>query len=476
MPTGAVRPIVRRVVKRLTGEVQLRRAALVTLLFVAVGAIGAADVYTGPRIGMSLFYLIPVVVASWTVRRDFAYLIAATAAMAWVVAEVISQHDPEIASVWNGFTRLIIFVTIAFLLTRLRRDREDLKRTVDALDVERSRQTALIEALRDPILVVDRDGVVATSNERAADLFGPAPVVGRRLPDLLPFVHPERAGGQRRWLGKVTDQMGGVVEVEVSHGRLSGRAGERASLYVVHDITQHAELSRLREQLLYSVAHELRAPLAVLENALDMMASEYQELSAEEFDRLAASAQRTARRLRVLMEDLLSAGTIQSGRFTVRPEPVLLSEVVQEAVDAVEMSVSERRQRIDVEMADAEIVVSADRRYIRQVLTNLLSNASKYGPEASPIRLQAERRGESAYVEVEDRGRGIPQEQLAGLFQRYYRIRGSSEPGVGLGLAIAKGIVEAHRGEIGVESAEGKGTTVWLTLPLAGAALATSRS
>jgi signal transduction histidine kinase len=232
----------------------------------------------------------------------------------------------------------------------------------------------------------------------------------------------------------------------------------------------------MREQLLYSVAHELRGPLGVLENALEILAVEYAELSAEEHGKLTGSAQRTAHRLRVLMEDLLSAGTIQAGRFRVNPRPVELKEIVDEAVESVELPVSERGQRIEVSIPD-DCEVLADRQYMRQVLTNLLANASKYSPEKTAIRVTAERADDQIRLSVEDSGPGIPREQLAGLFERFYRIRhNSDEPGIGLGLAISKGIVEAHRGHIGVESEVGKGTKVWFTLPAAREMAATSRS
>jgi signal transduction histidine kinase len=110
--------------------------------------------------------------------------------------------------------------------------------------------------------------------------------------------------------------------------------------------------------------------------------------------------------------------------------------------------------------------VLANRPYTRQVLTHLLRNASKYSPAGEPIRVRAERTGGHVRVTVEDRGPGIAAEQQAGLFERFYRVRaGYDEPGIGLGLAIAKGIIEAHGGSIGIESQIGVGTSVWFTLP-----------
>ena len=110
-------------------------------------------------------------------------------------------------------------------------------------------------------------------------------------------------------------------------------------------------------------------------------------------------------------------------------------------------------------------MVLADERYAAQVLTNLLANASKYSPERSTIRVVARPAANMVRISVEDQGPGIAQEQQSGLFERFYRVRADTEvPGVGLGLAIAKGIVEAHGGSIGIDSELGSGTRVWFTL------------
>lgn len=455
-----------------------RRYLALGVLLAAVGLIGVLDVATGPDIGMSLFYLIPISIAGYGVGRVPGVVVASAAADAWLVSDLITNSYAPGVSVWNAFTRLVVFNIVAVLLDDLRRGRDRLQATVTDLHAERTRQTALMGALRDPILVADREGRVSSANERAADLFGPGPLVGRGIQDLMPFVSIDRQPGRGRWSGTLSDPFGGNIEVEVTRARVSDRAGDdRAAIYVVHDITHHAQLNRMREQLLYSVAHELRGPLGVLENALDLLATEYAELSADEFGRLTGSAQRTAHRLRVLMEDLLSAGSIQSGRFTVVPEAVPLREIVDEALETVELAVAERDQRVDVEIPPGSFVVRADRRYTRQVISNLLGNASKYGPQGTPITVRAQRGDGEIRVTVEDRGPGIPKEQLAGLFERFYRIRNDAdEPGIGLGLAIAKGIVEAHGGRIGIDSEIGEGTRVWFTLPAVREAEATSRS
>jgi two-component system sensor histidine kinase VicK len=340
----------------------------------------------------------------------------------------------------------------------------------EALASEEARYRALVEAIRTPIVSTSIDGRITGFNGAAVALFGsPARLYARPIREILPFVHDPREPGAAETQGRVADATGKTVDLEVSRTLLHEGADHASAVYVVHDISRHAEVNRLREQLLYSVAHELRGPLMVLDNALEILDTDYDKLTAQEFAHVLGSARRTARRMRTLMEDLLSAGSIQSGRFVVAPRPTELDGIILEAVEIMAPAVEGRAQTIEITYDVPGLLVLADERYARQVLTNLLANASKYSPERSTIRVVARPAANMIRISVEDQGPGISQEQQAGLFERFYRVRADSDPpGVGLGLAIAKGIVEAHGGSIGIDSELGSGTRVWFTLPCAG--------
>jgi signal transduction histidine kinase len=334
---------------------------------------------------------------------------------------------------------------------------------------QEAQRRELFAALRTPIVTTAMSGRVTGFNAAAISLFGsPARLYGRDIRDVLPFVPQPRDGaatGDAQ--GRLADATGRTVDLEVSRTVLNEQDEHHGyAVYVVHDISRHAEVNRLREQLLYSVAHELRGPLMVLDNALEILDADYARMTAEEFDQVLGTARRTARRMRTLMEDLLSAGSIQSGHFVVAPRRTRLDAIVMDALDIVSPSIEARGQRVELELPEDSAMVLADARYARQVLTNLLANASKYSPEHSEIRLVAAPEATMVRISVVDHGPGISPEQQGGLFERFYRVRADSEaPGVGLGLAIAKGIVEAHGGSIGIDSEVGSGTSVWFTLP-----------
>lgn len=328
------------------------------------------------------------------------------------------------------------------------------------------------DALPLPIVLVSETGNVLGLNRAAVRLFGNAEAArGESVHGLMPFVETPseaaaRADGPSHWDGSVADPRGGHQSLEV----VLAQVGADTWAYVLHDVSRFAELSQLREQLLYSLAHELRTPLSVLENSLSLLETNFATLTAEEFGQMIGAAQRTVGRLHRLMEGLLNAGSIQAGRFRVNPEPLEVATIVEDAVGGAGPVVTGRQQVVRVKSAPPGTRVLADARLAVQVLGNLLDNASKYSPEGSEIRVAVERQQQQKLVRlaVADRGRGIPAEQQRGLFERFYRIAdGSAQPGVGLGLAIARGVVEAHGGSIGVDSKPGAGTTVWFTLPLA---------
>jgi two-component system, OmpR family, phosphate regulon sensor histidine kinase PhoR len=151
----------------------------------------------------------------------------------------------------------------------------------------------------------------------------------------------------------------------------------------------------------------------------------------------------------------------------VRPKAAWLSSIVDEAALAAMPLLEARGQRLEQQLPADDLRVMADTQYVRQLVWNLLSNASKYSSDGDLIRLRAEAMEDRVRVTVEDQGQGIPIEQQRGLFERFYRAQsGAQTEGIGLGLAITKAIVDAHGGTIGVESAPGEGTRVWFTLPI----------
>lgn len=221
-----------------------------------------------------------------------------------------------------------------------------------------------------------------------------------------------------------------------------------------------------REQFISVVAHELRAPMTILMGYSQLL-GRWQTTPAETQQRAAAAIAAQTRRLNRLVSDLLDASRITAGHFEVRRAPCNLVPLARLVVEQQQATTNRHRIVLDLPDGDAAIECSCDADRLVQALTNLVSNAIKYAPEGGEVHVTLRRREGEVKVSVRDEGPGIPKELIPLLFQPYSRLfRERQVKGVGLGLYITRGIVEAHGGHIWVESEPGRGTTFYFTLPL----------
>ncbi|CAA9273400.1 MAG: hypothetical protein AVDCRST_MAG77-3380 [uncultured Chloroflexi bacterium] len=259
-----------------------------------------------------------------------------------------------------------------------------------------------------------------------------------------------------------------AVERDDEVGQLAQRMEEmRRSLFQTY--TQLRQLNQLKDEYLFSVAHEVRTPLSSLVASVEILATDYDAMDPVELRATVQRIERSAVRLHTLVENVLDAGSIRAGRFSIHPGPMQLTDAVDGALAAIQPLLDEKKQRVELSIPTSLPPVQGDERRVIQVLSNLLSNAAKYGPTEDTIRIGAVVHGDHLRVLVLDHGPGIPLPEQGELFERYFRSSSSSRtsPGTGLGLAISKAIVEAHGGSMALESEPGSGTTVWFTLPLA---------
>jgi len=247
---------------------------------------------------------------------------------------------------------------------------------------------------------------------------------------------------------------------------------------------QHRELSRLnaeldqagklKDQFLANVSHELRTPLNSVIGFSELLLTGQVEgapLSDTQRDYL-ETISRNGRHLLQLINELLDLSKIAAGRMDLHLEPVPLDALFREAVDSVRAQLEARRHRLALELAAQSVSVTADRGRVLQILLNLLSNAIKFTSDGGLVTLAArvEGGGRHVRVTVTDTGIGIAPQDQARLFQEFVQLDAAPSrryEGTGLGLALSKRLVELHGGAIGVESALGKGSTFWFTLPRA---------
>ena len=245
--------------------------------------------------------------------------------------------------------------------------------------------------------------------------------------------------------------------------------GEVESVVVtIQDMTPLEELERLRAEFLGMVSHELRTPLAAIKGSTDTLLENASELDPAEMTQFFRIIRDQSESMRHLIGDLLDVARIETGTLPVSPEPVEVTVLVDEARSRFQSGGG--RANLVIDLPAGLPRVTADRRRVVQVLTNLLSNAARHSHELSPIRVSAVRDGVHVALSVADDGVGVPAEHLPHLFRKFSQLdgeeRGRELGGSGLGLAICKGIVEAHGGRIRAESdGPGLGSRFTFTLP-----------
>jgi two-component system phosphate regulon sensor histidine kinase PhoR len=340
---------------------------------------------------------------------------------------------------------------ITELGTALETMRIALRETFGALSSERDRLSAIFDALDDAVMVVGSEGEVRFSNKASAPLIGPD---GSVINALLPWLHRAELRGAVQHDGL---RLGDRVYA-IGAGKLPA---EGAVLAVVRDRTEALRRELAEREFVSNAAHELRNPIAGISGAIEVLrAGAKDEPTARDhfLARLSDDAERVSR----LTDSLLTLARIEA-----------LGEATSEAVD-VRITLEEAAHAVappeglEVKLEiEPDLVAQGDPVLLRQVLIGLLTNSFKNTPPPGLVTLGARRRDEGeVMIEVSDTGNGIAAEEIGRVFERFYRGSGSRhQEGFGLGLSIAKRMVDVMGGEIGVSSEVGVGSTFWVRLP-----------
>ncbi len=404
-----------------------------------------------------------------------------TAAVAVVVISLLIPSFPARAIV----ATLLVTVTLVYILRSgkltERASQEDTHQTDDASS-EIFAFGKLFEAtmggMREGLLIVDKDMRVVASNPASHRLFNPArgPLNGQRLTELTrnPAIYDafldalkgiERSGVMIQTHGP--ERLIFDLRV-VPLGNLNPTSTEsrRGALGVFIDVTRIERLEQVRQEFLSNVSHELRTPLTAILAFVETLESGAME-DDEARNRFLPIINKSASRMKDLIDDILELSAIEAGNVPVRLEPVRLQPVVNDVISSLSAKASSNGILVTNEIQPAAMV-HADRRRLEQMLTNLVENGIKFNREGGKVTIKYETTTKSDRITVEDTGEGIPAQHLDRLFERFYRVdraRSREMGGTGLGLAIVKHVALAHGGEVTVTSQLGVGTTFTIELP-----------
>jgi PAS domain S-box-containing protein len=353
---------------------------------------------------------------------------------------------------------------------------------------------AIFQAMADPMLVYDKDGRILEMNAAAEELTGytlTSPLYAQSRRDEMPLIklfdqsgreldRHERpatrmltgevfagAGAQELWLEKPNGERAAIsltgAPVRDYRGAIVG------AVNIPRDVTERRRLERQKEEFLSIASHELRTPLTSIKTLAQFVSSELAKAGRADLEQSARIMERSIARMERLVNDLLDVSRIEAGKLALRATDCDLVALCRQVIDETRRATA-RDIIFSSDLESAIGVVDGDR--VGQALSNLLSNAIKYSTAEHPVTVALARVGGETLLSVSDHGTGIAGDALPHLFERFYRAPGievqyGSGVGLGLGLYIARELVERHGGRLWAESEPGVGSTFWVALPLA---------
>jgi signal transduction histidine kinase len=364
------------------------------------------------------------------------------------------------------------------------------------LRLRQAEAEAVLTGIVEGVFAVDRERRVRYLNPQAAALLGiaPADALGRFCGDVLnpqgrrgvrpceencPIVHA-RFRGSARATEHLMMPGGALRSVVITSAApapdaapAADRGEEARQFQVMRDETEVEATRRLRDAVLANISHEFRTPLSAQLASIELLRDRLAALGASEAEPLVLALERGTLRLTHLIDNLLESVRIEAGEHSIRRRPVALDEVIEEAIALVAPLVTQRDQQLHVDLPYPLPAVPGDAPRLTQVFVNLLANANKFAPPRSTIRVGGAAGEGEVTLWVEDEGPGLGGGQAAALFERFVRAGGpddEDEPeqtGMGLGLWIARSIVERHGGRIEPRPAGGgPGTRMCVILPV----------
>lgn len=405
-----------------------------------------------------------------------------------ILARRISQPLVRLANTADEFRRGDLRSTVAIkapvrevnqVAQALESARIDLLNTLTTLEQEKAWVNHLVESIVEGIMTLDHDGNITYFSQGAERITGwtREDILGRScdfvfmLPDsdTLFSDHIPVAGSKSKIVVELAD--GHRATLAVTKARLApSEVRDAQRVLVFRDVSEEEIMHRILGDFLANIAHEFRTPLSAIAASIELLIDQAPDLSGKELNELLNSLHLGILSLQNLVDNLLESASIEAGRFRISPRTSDLTEIIARAILTMKPLLEKYGQQLTAELPLELPVVYADERRVEQVLVNLLSNASKYGPPDEEIKISVLEDQEWVTIQVADHGPGVSHEHRKYVFQRYMYpglLSNSAKIGAGLGLSVVKAVVDAHGGFVGVKDRPGGGSIFWFTLPLA---------
>ncbi len=365
---------------------------------------------------------------------------------------------------------------------------QELSQKISELTIAKAKDEAILNSIIDGMVVTDINGNITMINYLASQLLNLKmnPTIQQSafsIPNLYkmdgsPISHEENPFffslkyGQKMtqdFLVKRAD--GSKIIISLSCTAIKQEEKRVGAIAMLRDITHEKEVDRMKTEFISLASHQLRTPLSAIKWFTEMLlAGDGGALNGEQTD-FAKNISASTERMIQLVNGLLNISRIESGRIIIDPKPTDLVEMVKSLIEELKVKILEKKQKLIISAHETLPLINIDPKLIRQVYMNLLTNAIKYTPEAGEISIFISKKENEIISQVTDSGFGIPLSQQNKIFQKFFRADNAVKvetDGTGLGLYLAKAIVESSSGKMWFKSEEGKGTSFWFSLPVAG--------
>jgi len=347
----------------------------------------------------------------------------------------------------------------------------NLKRLVETVSEDRAKLMSILNNMADGVILTDIEGNIVLTNKAVQKLFRIRDENAKAKP-LIEVIREHELNdilkscletGQEQIVqfdSGISNKFLRAIAILVDQERQGG------ALVLVQDLTELKNLQTMRREMVGNISHEFRTPLAGIKAMVETLqdgATDDREAAKDFLSRIEAEVDRMTQ----LVAELAELSRIETGKAELKLEPMNLNSLVEEVTAQLKPQAERQNLTLEMALADDLPTTSADKARIRQVLVNLFHNAIKFNHSGGNIRVRTSHSEGSIVVEISDTGTGIAKDDLLHIFERFYKAdKSRSGQGSGMGLAIAKHIVEAHGGEIKVRSEEGKGSTFSFNLPV----------
>ena len=344
-----------------------------------------------------------------------------------------------------------------------------LRDTLRQVENERNKLDTLFLHMTDGVVAFDRDGQVIHSNPAAEGMLGrpigPDTTYKELFGDQYSLEEAMAAPDHLEGEVRVGDQVLDLLLAPFDRERQGG------VLVVLHDVTEERKNQEMQREFVANVSHELRTPLTNIRSYAETLTERAGNISPETEKKFLGVILGESDRMTHIVQDLLTLSRLDSGRSELKLARFSFGAAVQDLYNAVYMEARRHNHRLELKLEEELPEIVADRERVLQVMMNIVSNSIKYTPDGGHITISAGRRADRVWMVVDDDGIGIPKEDRARIFERFYRVdkaRSRQSGGTGLGLSIAKELVDRHQGTLTLEDKEGPGLAVRLELRIGG--------